>query len=1619
MFKTDLQEKKSQDWIKICHPHSKEPISLKVEEVASALLSQCQEEDNFHPRYSLCLGNHLITERNLEKIFLGSDPTSGVSQEKHSRESIEYLLKVEKSIAKALSALLQITPPLEDLKEFGVHFEKARSLDNHRVAMTYTLENAPSLEFILTDFQADGLPETTQTPTFRSRLFPFLDMQQVLNSLLKITRGDSVDGLERLSHPGEKLSFQDFREIEGIIEENSPPYEEVFYFANALFYEVDNDPISWIQRFLKNLKETQNDSPLIHYLRELLQPYSPIPFLSLKHTSPIPLEEIPSLLKGAFLLFAQNIQPKSTLHGMKLQCKFPLGPCSRYVDIPDINARDLEIQEKYLDKKSFREITEILNSKVRKLHAKYLGRENLSLEEFKWALQKADFKNKTLVFTPEEKRNILSNIEQHSSFCFDSTLAERLGEIAASIFPESSTKLICGTIRRWIHEHPSQLHAVSSTTWDFLARAALAIPDFGTPMTPWNYLLQELTGALVRLPNQGLANFLKMLLHNKYCKVSQTNLTRALMWNDRDASMSAGSLCRFYKDLYQIPEIATVIESNYLISCNALPAIFNEEEKKELQSAIRDRLPVYFNQQKISEAFVLLKHRYALFKDQSLIARDLTELFLEFMHQEEARIQFISCVLRYFPDQVGHILENLKTNPKVESLWIKTLAGQDAPTPFTLRKQCLLRILDRNTNNSPNNQLLEKLSNRLSRDEALILMKECVSRASNLSQAKIDFVFKQALEAVPDLHISFHEEKLDLLWLQNFFTLLKRTNNITEDRLEFLCSHVKNHSLIDAQSLITSMIPECTGNAKAALVYCVQFQVEKMLALTAEEENKDLLFSCWESLFQEPLYSLILEAPTLEDKTGNHFPYRATCLEEFVFFRETRFRDKSMKETLQECFTLIANNLEEYVRKRKSNGVCLLQKYMQHASLEERSLLAQNSMIKLSYHYYDALALFHSAVPLAKVAGDQTHEGNGFVPSLRELIPFWRENSWNTDQLQRGFILLRDFPILQREFTEHIVDSMDGYPVNLLQQIGPFLSQNAKDLMHNKVRKEIESFNPDAQEDPKYLTLLENFLVTITLPEFEFLLGAVDTYQSVFQMAWWLLRQLDYDDRLTLFFKSFFKMAFHEKEVPKEKKDEIDLLRMSVALDCAADVRLSKSKEDQLITALLSCSESVLKELSKSITMNMKIKSQIIFIKALERKCQNCRNSENFPNETILSILEEQLDSISNDLTPELFKENRSIFHSLAQSLKELRLHPSKYVGACAGYLALLFLYNDPLKENLQAANELVRDVLQFRLELGAKLYGFNMGSHSPEVESAFVSFPQGLYLDTVNDLTMYFRFFQEIHCGCNSEQIEKILLANPQFMASQLEINRSLIRKWIELLGTIHTDPEIQRGVVQEITRNMQNVMDDKPDLNQCFYLAILAIDLLLDSNKTPRSAQKLDAFFSYLWSKSYTSAEYLIVLELYQRFLDKWVYNQEGSALLEDNFEKILKGFTEKAASYCLNMSKIKNQEDLNIVYNSIALMCASYLQPRHRINEYSLKVPLRRLIENNADHLIPLAHRVQELIKYPTANERVKMKYCTGILDTFKAQLTETWEPTDVEGHAKKESLLRQLENLREDT
>lgn len=1594
MLKSVLQERKPMDGVKICHPHTKELVSFKVEEVAAALLAQCKKEENFSPRYGVCLGSLLISEQSLEKSLLSED----------REEGMEYFLKIEKSIARALSSLLEINPPLEYLKDFGVCFKKIRRLDNDRVVMTYALEDDSakdsSLDLTFLDSKADGVQPFQGNISSISRLQSLFDMQKIVSSLLEITGGSAKNALERsVPYQGQNQVFQD---LSSCIDESSPMYEEVFYFANALFYGVEQDQILWTQRFLKALEETHSDTLLIPYLRNLLQPFSPIPFLSLKHSSPIPLEDIPSLLKGVFLLFAKKINPKNSQNGMNLQCAFPLGPYFSYVDIPVIEERDLEIQKKYLDKKSFIKITEILASKVSNIQAKYLAKENLSLEEFKWALQGADFKNGNTLFSPEEKIHVVNNIERYSSACFGPVLAEQIAALLSTVSIENPTKLVCGTIRRWIREHSHQLHEVTSDTWHLFTKTVLTTRNFSDNTKPWELLLLEITSSLSKLPNPGLADFLTMLLQKTQCTLDHKEFFRDLVWDDSAQEQSEDSLCKLYKNLYTIPKIAQAIERNYLFFRENLSLRLQEQEKLELQAAIKSRISSYFDQQKIPEAFILLNHRYTLLKDRRQAAKDLTGLFYKCMDLEEPRKLFFSSVQRYYPETVGQILENLKTSPLAEDLWISMLAQEESPAPFKLRKQCLLKLLDKKTANPPQ-ALLESLCRGLSQEEALILLEECIARASKLPDAKIEMVFQLALSASPDLHSSFKAKTLDLVWLQSFFSLLQKTEMITEDRLEFLCSHFKNHSLLDAKTLIASIFPVCNEESKKVLVCCVQFQIEKMLSQVTNEQTCDLLFSYWSCLMQEPLFSVIFESGAVERENQLHFPYRATNVEEFRFLSGVLFQNKTMEKTLQECFTHIAENIAQFIRQKKGDAISQLQKYMTKASIQERSFLAENCIKKLVYCEAETLALLQMCMPSESLEG----------ACIQEFIPYWKENSWQEAHFHRGLALFQGNRGLQEQFVEFVVGSMEGYPVVLLQKMAPFLNENARAILKDRIKSEIAYFNDNVEVSDSYLSLLENFIVFVTGPEFSDFLEPLDVYQSTLQMSQWLLRELKYNDRLNLFFRSLFRVSLQRREVPQQKRAEIDFLRLEGALDCAADLKLSKTKEALLIDSLCGCSEDVLKEISESSLRNMKLKSQNILLKALEKKCKNSLDLGNFPSEAVLSMIDEQLEDAIERLSDSEFNLNRDTFRSLSEIMKEIRLHQSERVGSCAGNLALLFLRNNPLKENLEIANALVCDVLQFRLYLGGKVNGFPLERFPEEVEDAFIHCPVNLQIDVANDLFMYFMFLQEIHCGINSRNVWRLASENHKVLNSNLEINSFLIRNWIEKYGKEDSTLGIQTELTQKITNILKEILESNAHPALCSSLGILALDLLLEGKKLAFSVEKLEFFFHYVLENSTFSVESSRLIELYQGFIDKWAYDDQAKALLGNKVQKILKLLVEKVN---VEYSKIITEEEFKILYNSIALKCASYLHPsmRDRANmEYSLRLDLRKLIEYDADYLSSLIVRVKNLIKYQTAEPEVRNRYRSMIIEIFKNQLV-AWTPVDMGGFDKKDRLLSLLEN-----
>lgn len=221
MLGTILQDrKKTTEELRIYHPYTKDCVSLKISEVAKTILSQSKELEIPNTRYSLSLGDHLIQDVQFENEF-------------STQDQAEYFLKIERSIARALSALLQIDPPLVELKDFGVYFESYTRLENGNFVMNYALEDGPlqSPAFHLTflDSLAGLFPAKPTNRAAESRLQPVFDADEILNTLNKITRGKSTRPLDR-SISSSKID-EIFFEMSDRINDRAQIFEEIYYLG--------------------------------------------------------------------------------------------------------------------------------------------------------------------------------------------------------------------------------------------------------------------------------------------------------------------------------------------------------------------------------------------------------------------------------------------------------------------------------------------------------------------------------------------------------------------------------------------------------------------------------------------------------------------------------------------------------------------------------------------------------------------------------------------------------------------------------------------------------------------------------------------------------------------------------------------------------------------------------------------------------------------------------------------------------------------------------------------------------------------------------------------------------------------------------------------------------------------------------------------------------------------------------------------------------------------------------------------------------------------------------------------------------------------------------------------
>ena len=172
---------------------------------------------------------------------------------------------------------------------------------------------------------------------------------------------------------------------------------------------------------------------------------------------------------------------------------------------------------KHLPSRDVSKILDVLHRDIAPILAKYSAMPNLSNEELKWALTGADFKNKKVKFSQDERRYLTDNIKNLSNTYFGPSLVEKIQELHDRAFIDEPSKLFCGAMRRWIQAHPQQIHEISSETWGLYERVASSVSQTDKKTQPWNLLLKDITAAISELPNEGLANFMKMALRKRDC----------------------------------------------------------------------------------------------------------------------------------------------------------------------------------------------------------------------------------------------------------------------------------------------------------------------------------------------------------------------------------------------------------------------------------------------------------------------------------------------------------------------------------------------------------------------------------------------------------------------------------------------------------------------------------------------------------------------------------------------------------------------------------------------------------------------------------------------------------------------------------------------------------------------------------------------------------------------------------------------------------------------------------------------------------------------------------------------------------------------------------------------
>ena len=1285
--------------IKIQHPQTQKLISLKVDDLWEKFLSECENENISHAKYSVHLGKH----NSLDSHLLSTN----------QEEPFLYIFKIEKIIAKALSSFLGIEPPLENLKEFGLYIKTSVRKDDHTLVMSYASKYRSEEEIAL-EFSLSDIP-TIPCNRLTSQFEPMF----------------------------ETISLEELAKV--------PLYQEVFYAANDLFNSSDENLEVFTQKFMYALEETQNSHDVIFYLRNLFA------------NAFIPVEEVLSLLKGVFVLLSDTCNVTSS----RIRCTFNKVP----LNIPRIEGKDLRIQDKYFSADGFQKLTERLSSKIPTIYGKYLAKPDLSIEEFQWIVEKADFTAGPLTLNTQEHDGVLENVQKYSLYSLGPDFAKQLKDLVPYV--KAPTKLVCGTLRTWIANDFFSLENVSSEVWDLLQEALIGVLKIEKKPKAWNELLSEISEALHELPNRGLAKFLKTLLANTQYTPSSSN---DLVWNSIDDL----TCVRMYKDLYQIPKIAKSIEENYLFSREHIHLEeLRPKEKLGLQSAIESRIFCLLDEQKIEEAFLLLKHLYGSLGKYGSPSQEIAEIFQHPNVFSSLTENFLTSMQRHFPGLEGEILPLLQGKQPAENIWISLLSDQSVfPIAFPIKKQAILRLLDQGeVDNSET--VISGLLKGTSKDEALFFLEECIARFQKTPNTAVHELFAQVL--IKDSDQILKKKNPDLKWMKGFFHLLNNTENLTEVRFKFLCSHMKNHSLIEVGDLMYYMVSTVKNQEYAiALLNCIKDQIGKVL----ETKSQQAIFASWSFFMKEPLLSFLLE-------------------------------NKQDIEVFSAYFSYIKDNIHAFISTRNMEGINELQEYLKYGSLEEKSLLLLNSIKHLQYAHDEIKVALLQAIFLEETTEKKSGAIRDMILSQQEGLP--KEEDW----LLKGLAFVERDESLRKGFVEAVLKCRIDYPNNFFKKIAlvengnfVFLNENSLFILEKRVEAKIKMFkehfkiplNPNGyinghykvnKVNENYFTSYKDFIIFITLPEFAFLAQEPAVYAEIFEMAWWILRDPKGFERTKQFFTQCFELALKKIEIPEEIQSETEVLRLSVALECAADSQLSSEKEQKLLDALCACSEETFKEISErslyapsaegintgpiyvqigdSGKALMPFKSRLLALKALEQRCKSDLN----PSKVIFDRIHAHLVDSTNSINSSLFSKYQDTFDFFAQFIIQFASYNSERIGACAGELIMLFLIHAKKIKSIETMHFLFKDVLEFRLRKGL----------SPTEDSL-------LY-----DFHTYCAYPHNVLCG-ETNEVSEIIKKDP----SKLLLDDALI---IQLI-TYHQDVKKNALIVPLIQKRFKDILKE-----------------------------------------------------------------------------------------------------------------------------------------------------------------------------------------------------------------